>query len=333
MDRAFHKGPVGTSPPDFPLDPVNGFPVQSDMAAMRLHPGAWWFHMIGEELCNVAKLQGGALDKANMEQVHAGILRELQAFTKSSHKWRGQRSRIVNVPFASSMSVSFKAGNCFHVGPIYSNCVLLSPVDKVPGQSGLIAVQQDGVGGRALAFGGDYQFTDDLVPSLTAKPNAVDYFVYLVLRSGRVRLFPITSKAAAETTWHPAAGTELSRYCSGTTLMGLYADGKGGTTEAVVEQLSAQCGYVPPTPLGTLLSTFCRSGTYTQVGVYADGNYGTYEQDINTKSPACGWNPPAAGTPTGFTECRGPDLYAQFNDGAYGSYWSLSESNSPTCNP
>lgn len=88
---------------------------------------------------------------------------------------------------------------------------------------------------------------------------------------------------------YPAAGTLVSTYCSGTTKMGTYNDGSGGTYNAVIQTNSTDCGYVPPPTSGTLLSTYC-SGT-TKMGRYADGNGGTYDATIQTNSTDCGYDP------------------------------------------
>lgn len=88
---------------------------------------------------------------------------------------------------------------------------------------------------------------------------------------------------------YPPRGTLISTYCSGTTKMGHYHDGNGGTYDAVIQTNSTECGYVPPPAYGTLLSTYC-SGT-TKMGRYADGNGGTYDAVIETNSTACGYDP------------------------------------------
>ena len=46
----------------------------------------------------------------------------------------------------------------------------------------------------------------------------------------------------------PAAGTLLSTYCSGTTLVGVYTNGCCGTSDSIIENNSGSCGYVPPPP-------------------------------------------------------------------------------------
>lgn len=45
---------------------------------------------------------------------------------------------------------------------------------------------------------------------------------------------------------YPPRGTLVSTYCQGTTKMGTYHDGTGGTYNAVISTNSVDCGYVPP---------------------------------------------------------------------------------------
>ena len=46
----------------------------------------------------------------------------------------------------------------------------------------------------------------------------------------------------------PAAGQLISTFCSGTTLYGRYTNGCCGSTDAIIENNSGSCGYVPPPP-------------------------------------------------------------------------------------
>jgi hypothetical protein len=87
----------------------------------------------------------------------------------------------------------------------------------------------------------------------------------------------------------PEAGTLVSTFCSGTTKMGKYHDGNGGTYDSAIQTNSAECGYVPPPAAGTLLSTYC-SGS-NKMGRYADGGGGTYDATIQVNSTECGYVP------------------------------------------
>ena len=143
-----------------------------------------------------------------------------------------------------------------------------------------------------------------------------------------------TTTTAAPTTAAPTttttttqipAGTLLSTYCDGTTKMGTYADGGGGSYTNAIEFNSVDCGYV--TPAGTLLSTYC-DGT-TKMGTYANGSGGSYNQVIEYNSTDCGYVYPA-GTLLD-TNCFGYDLWGTYADGSGGTYTDLIETNSTSC--
>jgi hypothetical protein len=89
---------------------------------------------------------------------------------------------------------------------------------------------------------------------------------------------------------NPAAGVLIEPFCKGVDSWGKYANGSGGTYEAIIMTNSTDCGYVaPPNPpaAGTLISNFCK-GT-AKWGKFADGNGGSYDQAVQEKSTDCGY--------------------------------------------
>ena len=80
----------------------------------------------------------------------------------------------------------------------------------------------------------------------------------------------------------PPAGTLLSTYCSGdaggnpavpgVNKWGNYADGSGGSTRALIQNNSTDCGYQPPPAAGTVLRIVCAGGAAYYVR--ADGSGG-----------------------------------------------------------
>ena len=77
----------------------------------------------------------------------------------------------------SAIAVDFAEGNNFKV-TLGGNRTLSNPSNCVEGQSGFIAVTQDGSGSRTLAYGGNYQFVGGTAPTLTTTANAVDILAY-----------------------------------------------------------------------------------------------------------------------------------------------------------
>lgn len=126
-----------------------------------------------------------------------------------------------------------------------------------------------------------------------------------------------------------ARGTLISTYCSGTTKMGKYADGVGGTYDQTIQTNSTDCGYVPPPAAGTLLSTYC-SGT-TKMGRYANGSGGTYDQAIQTNSTECGYVPPPAAGTLLSTYCSGTTKMGRYANGSGGTYDQVISYNSTEC--
>lgn len=92
-------------------------------------------------------------------------------------------------------------------------------------------------------------------------------------------------------TTYPLGGTLIGTYCVGTTQMGQYNDGGGGTYEAIIAVNSASCGWVASAPVGTLTSTYC-AGT-TKMGIFSDGHGGTYNAPVEINSVTCGYVSPA----------------------------------------
>lgn len=138
---------------------------------------------------------------------------------------------------------------------------------------------------------------------------------------------PVTAKVLT-------AGTVISNFCSGTTYMAVVATADGGTVNQVVEQNSAQCGYVPPPTnpaAGTVLVTHC-VGT-SKYNTVADGNGSSNEVLVEANSTSCGYvapNYPAAGTVLS-SHCVSFDKYNIVANGSGGSTDTLVEANSAYC--
>lgn len=70
MDRAFKSGASAT-PPTAPAAPSIGYPSPGDAGAgvPPTKPGAWWYHMVTEELCAVVTAAGLTPAQGNVSQV------------------------------------------------------------------------------------------------------------------------------------------------------------------------------------------------------------------------------------------------------------------------
>ena len=88
---------------------------------------------------------------------------------------------------APTIAVDFNGGINFSV-TIAGNRTLANPVNAKSGQSGVLRVNQDGTGGRTLAYGSNWRFAGGSASggALSASANAVDVVAYFVGNDGLV---------------------------------------------------------------------------------------------------------------------------------------------------
>ena len=293
MDHIYATGTVSSAPPTPPTDPLIGFPVTSGMPGMSTRPGAYLFYLIVEELKRVeldAKLSPNPFAVSQVAQA-IGII--IDRVTRKNNAWIAQRSNVVRPTFGAdshSTTLDLAASSYFQLGTLFSNAILANPINVKPGQSGLLVVSQDSVGGRQLSYGGLFEFPGGVAPVLSTKPFATDVLVYVTMPSGKVRIAVVGNPGDSNASSHvPVAGELLSQYCQSTKLVGTYADGAGGTFDQTIEAYSLSCGGLSA---GTLISTYC-SGV-DKHGTYANGSGGTYDGLIAANSTECGYVPRVA---------------------------------------
>jgi len=78
---------------------------------------------------------------------------------------------------AATISVNFASSNNFSV-TLGGNRTLGNPSNVVAGQSGFIAVTQDGTGSRTLAYSSNWDFASGSAPTLTTTAGATDIIAY-----------------------------------------------------------------------------------------------------------------------------------------------------------
>ena len=77
-----------------------------------------------------------------------------------------------------------------------------------------------------------------------------------------------------------AEGSYLGKQCSGTTMIMLYADGEGGSTQQQTPN-STECGYVePPPPPPEYAANSYTSPDYSQVGTVTGMNYSPFQAGV-----------------------------------------------------
>jgi len=74
MDRVFDSG-AAASPPSAPASPSTGYPTAGSPVGgiLATKPGAWWYHMITEELRGVIGAAGLTPDHTDLTQLSAAI--------------------------------------------------------------------------------------------------------------------------------------------------------------------------------------------------------------------------------------------------------------------
>ena len=106
---------------------------------------------------------------------NAGQIKEIAA---SDHiVFDSAAGSITALTDAATISVDFSSSNNFSV-TLGGNRTLGNPSNVVAGQSGFIAVTQDGTGSRTLAYSSNWDFASGSAPTLTTTAGATDIIAY-----------------------------------------------------------------------------------------------------------------------------------------------------------
>jgi hypothetical protein len=82
----------------------------------------------------------------------------------------------------ANTTLNFATGNNFSV-TLVGSIVLSNPTGVTTGQSGVIYIQQDGVGNHTVGFGSHWDFPSATAPTLSLTANALDALTYSVRTS------------------------------------------------------------------------------------------------------------------------------------------------------
>ena len=110
-----------------------------------------------------------------------------QTYTKAQ---RGQPFEV-NTP-ANQVTLNFIEANNFHI-TITQTCLLKKPDGLVAGQSGVIRVKQDSVGGHELSFDSEFKFPGGFPPSASILANQIDLYAYYVDSTDPAQIFMVSS--------------------------------------------------------------------------------------------------------------------------------------------
>lgn len=102
----------------------------------------------------------------------------LQEIPASDHiVFDSAAGNITALSDASTIAVDFSDSNNFSV-TLGGARTLGNPTNVVAGQSGFIAVTQDGTGGRTLAYSGNWSFAGGSAPTLSVGAGTTDLLAY-----------------------------------------------------------------------------------------------------------------------------------------------------------
>jgi len=96
-----------------------------------------------------------------------------------------QIGSISTLTDGATITPNFALNNSFTV-TLGGNRTLANPTNLVAGQSGVIIINQDGTGGRTLAYGSYYDFGGGTAPTLTTTASAQDMIAYFVVSTTRI---------------------------------------------------------------------------------------------------------------------------------------------------
>ena len=86
---------------------------------------------------------------------------------------------IVSLSAATSVALDLSSGNDFGI-TLGNATTLVNPTNAKIGQTGTIAVKQDGTGSRTLSYGDAYNFASGTAPTLSTAAAATDILIYKV---------------------------------------------------------------------------------------------------------------------------------------------------------
>ena len=130
----------------------------------------------------------GVIQTSEVEEMeHVVVGGEIPDRT-AANTWTGaQRGAVAVLASDTVIAPNFAAANNFQL-TLDANALLANPTALVPGQSGVIVVTQDEIGGRTLVFGSKYVFPRGVAPMLSGRPGSVDYLIYYVETADRIAI-------------------------------------------------------------------------------------------------------------------------------------------------
>jgi hypothetical protein len=126
------------------------------------------------------------LSGTTIQELQSGDTINGYAQTGATNTFTGaQIGSITTLTDGATITPDFAVNNSFTV-TLAGNRTLANPTNLVVGQSGVFIINQDGTGGRTLAYGSYYDFGGGTAPTLTTTASAQDMIAYFVVSTTRI---------------------------------------------------------------------------------------------------------------------------------------------------
>lgn len=188
MDRAYSSGAAGT-PPSVPVSPSAGYPSSGNPVGpvQPTKPGAYWYHMVMEEL--MAVIVAGAITPAigTLTQLRDALYALFGRLAVKNIWTKANVAAEQALPATTgTVTLDLALGNNFG-GTLTGNITLANPSNMAVGQSGVIRITND-ASPRTIAYGSYWKAAGGAMPALTAVAGAVEVFGYYVESASRITL-------------------------------------------------------------------------------------------------------------------------------------------------
>jgi hypothetical protein len=159
---------------------ANGTIVSVDLA-----DGAVTGPKIGLTAINANNVVGGLLSASSATTFTANQTFVVANVTNQLISSGAAYQNIIRLTDAATITPNLAQTNNFIV-TLGGSRTMANATNILPGQSGVIFVQQDGTGSRTLAFGTGWRFPSNTAPTLTTTAYAVDMIVYTAWSSSNL---------------------------------------------------------------------------------------------------------------------------------------------------
>lgn len=134
---------------------------------------------------DTANINNGAITYAKLNSAALSTASEFRSDTASkvlpvATVW--DAAEYVATAYSGTVTLDLNAGFNFSM-TMTGNLTLANPTNAKPGQSGIIALTQDGTGGRTTTFGSNFKFANGTSPTFDTTANRVNIVSYTVVSS------------------------------------------------------------------------------------------------------------------------------------------------------